>query len=116
MSETKISMLHLSVHDDETLMSTRQQIADELKSGRDVVLVLDEVVPRREERLTLAALALQASKGRFAVVTRDIARFCQMPRVMAERLNVFTTTEAAMTWLQPETVDVRATMRYFSLN
>ena len=113
MSDSAISVLHLSERDEEALLDTRKQIAGELESGRDVVLVLDEPVSRRAERLTVASLFLKNCRGRFAVVSEP---FSQLPQVMTERLQVFTSTEAAVKWLHPCEFDSKQTMLYLSLN
>lgn len=116
MSDSAISVLHLSERDEEALLDTRKQIAGELESGRDVVLVLDEPVSRRAERLTVASLFLKNCRGRFAVVSEDAQPFSQLPQVMTERLQVFTSTEAAVKWLHPCEFDSKQTMLYLSLN
>jgi hypothetical protein len=82
MSDSAISVLHLSERDEEALLDTRKQIAGELESGRDVVLVLDEPVSRRAERLTVASLFLKNCRGRFAVVSEDAQPFSQLPQVI----------------------------------
>lgn len=116
MSDSAISVLHLMERDEETMFITRRQIANELESGRDVVLVLDEPVFRRAERMTLASLSIKKCSGRFAVVTSDTQPFSQLPQSVAKGLNVFTTTEEAVQWLQPSDFDFRETMLYLSLN
>lgn len=116
MSDSAISVLHLSERDEETLLKTHKQIASELESGRDVVLVLEEPVSRRAERMTLASLSFKKCSGRFAVVTGDTRPFSQLPQSVAERLHVFTTAEAAVEWLQPSGFDFKDTMLYLSLN
>lgn len=115
MSEN-VSIFHLTMHDEEGLLQTRRQIAEQLQAGRDVVLILEEPISRRAERLTLATLAMQYVAGRFAVVTTDTERFTQLPKAMAERLHLFRTPEAAVEWMQPASFNMMETLRYVALN
>lgn len=116
MSDAAISVMHLCDRDEESLLNTRRQIVSELDSGRDVVLVIDEPVCRRAERMTLATLSFQNADGRFAVVTGDAGQFSELPRVMSERLRLFASQEAALEWLQPGSFDMKQTMLYLSMN
>lgn len=117
MSDCNISVLHFADRDDEAMLSTQQQVVQQLSAGRDVVLVCEEDVTRRMERMTLASLAFRSQQGRFAIVATNSEHFADMiPPVMAERLHVFSTQDDAISWLRPGDVSMKETLRYFSLN
>lgn len=113
MSESTVSVVHVSDCDEESLISTQQQVREQLSAGHDIVLVCTDDVMRRVERMTLASLAYRNQPGRIAIVTNNSEQFADtIPPTMVERMHVFSTQHDAINWLCPQGVFLKSTELY----
>lgn len=112
-----LAIIHFNNSELEQSVRMQQRIGNALSRGRNVVLVCDTPMVRRLERMVFACLATHEQSSRFAIVAPDTNEFTEtMPRTLRERLQVFSTEDAAYQWLDPNPDDEEGTLMDLSAN
>jgi hypothetical protein len=124
MSRENVSMVSFNASSDDELQAMQITVAKELAVGRDVVVMCEREMLRREEILTLAQPALsqvglvvtQSRPPRLAIV--DSQTCCSensLPSSISRAVRCFQTVDAAMTWLRPDVSAAKKTFLYFTV-
>jgi hypothetical protein len=124
MSRENVSMVSFNALGDDELQAVQISVAKELAVGRDVVVVCERDMLRREEILTLAQPALsqvgrvvtQSRSPRLAIVdSNTCGSENSLPSSISRTVRCFQSVDAAMVWLRPDVAAVKKTFLYFTV-
>ncbi len=116
-AQRNLAVIRFSDAEIEQAQKMQRRIREALTRGRNVVLICDAPMIRRMERLTFACLGVRDLPGRFAIVAQDVDHFSEtIPGKLRDHLQVFESQDDAFDWIDPNPIDVNATLLELSMN